>query len=215
MADYRKVEMFLIIDRSGSMGKIKADAIGGYNQFVTDQKQIPGEAIANLLLFDNEMLLVKEGVDISELPMLDNKNYVPRGSTALFDAIHLAVEKIKSKYKDTPTIDIPAILFMILTDGEENASRIITSGTKLKEIITRCRSFGWEFIFLAADQDAFSAAENYGISKGNTMNFSTHLKGDTVRSFAKMSSSTTKFRSAGLSDVEYRELMDDNDTNTK
>ena len=214
MADYRKVDMFMIIDRSGSMGSIVNDAIGGYNAFLKEQKEIPGEAIANLLLFDHEMLMIKENVPLSEIPELDTRTYIPRGSTALFDAIALAVGKIKEKYKDTISSEIPAILFMILTDGEENASHEVKTVERMKEIITECRGYGWEFVFIAADQDAFSTAASMGVSVGNTMNFSTRgVSGmaGTVGALGKMSASSTKFRKMNLSKDDLLNLMKDDD----
>ena len=214
MADYRKVDLFMIIDRSGSMGSVVNDAIGGYNTFLNEQKKIEGEAIANLLLFDHEMLMIKENVPLSELPELDTRTYIPRGSTSLFDAIALAVGKIKEKYKDTISSEIPAILFMILTDGEENSSREVRTIERMKEIITECRGYGWEFIFVAADQDAFTTATSMGMSAGNTMNYSTKgVSGmaGTAGALGKMSASTSKFRSASITKDDLLNLMKDDE----
>lgn len=214
--EWRKVDMFFILDRSGSMHSIRNKAIEGYNTFITEQKKIPGEAVATLNQFDHEYETVYENIPLSNVTLLNSDTFQPRGSTALYDAIYHTSNKIKEKYKNVITSEIPAILVIILTDGEENSSIIIKSQEDVKKIIDECRGYGWEFIYLAANQDAFGNASRMGISTGNTLNYV--ATGDGISgAYRKMSKSATKFRSMSSIDYaprSYDNLMNDDEDET-
>lgn len=117
-------EIICVVDRSGSMKKIKDDAIGGFNSFLASQKEVPGSASLTLVLFDNHYDLIHNNVPIQDVKELDDKTYVPRGTTALFNAIGKTIDDIGIRLANTTEDERPnKILFIILTDGDENASR--------------------------------------------------------------------------------------------
>ena len=167
-----KAEIVCIIDRSGSMQSIVTDAIGGFNSFLEDQKKIPGEATLTYIQFDTEYEVVHENKPIQDVNPIDSKTYVPRGGTALLDAIGKTIDTVGKRLSSTPEENKPdKVIFVILTDGEENSSSKY-SLTKIKEKITHQKDkYQWEFIFLAANQDAFAGAFNMGIDRKDTTAF--------------------------------------------
>lgn len=187
-------EIVCIIDRSGSMEAIKNDAIGGFNTFIEAQKQVPGTASISLVLFDNEYLTPITCVDIKTVEPLTDKTFVPRGSTALLDAIGRTINEIGSRLSSMQECDRPEkVMVCILTDGQENASHEFTS-QKIKEMIEHQRDkYKWEFAFLAANQDAFASASTIGISKKMTANFTANSAG-TRGAYINMSAMTTNYR---------------------
>ena len=214
---YRKVDMYAIIDRSGSMDSIKTDVIGGFNSFLTEQQTIPGEATLTYVQFDDKYDVVYDSIDIKDVVPLDNTTFVPRGMTALFDAIYKTIGTIKQKYSTTITSEIPGILVMIMTDGLENASKEVTSYEQIKKLIEECRGYGWEFVFLAANQDAFANAGRMGMSYQNTSNYvaTSGYSGSNgiIGTMKKMSKGASKFRTKGLSSMDYSSLLEDEDDN--
>lgn len=165
-------EIICILDRSGSMASIKDDAIGGFNTFIEGQKKVQGTANVTLVLFDNEYEKVYENIDINSVAILTDQVFVPRNTTALNDAIGKTINEVGDRLNKTPEDQRPEkVLITILTDGYENASREFDNN-KIKEMINHQREkYSWEFIYLAANQDAFATAGNYGISKGFASNF--------------------------------------------
>jgi hypothetical protein len=179
-------EIICIVDRSGSMESIRGDAMGGYNAFLAGQKAHPGRARFTLVLFDHEFLLVHDGVDIDGVPPLDQRSYVPRGSTALLDAIGRTIDDAGARLARTPEAERPGkVIVAILTDGMENASRTY-SRERVSDMISHQQSkYSWEFIFLAANQDAISTAQTLSIDASSAISFA--ASGAGVRSaFAAM-----------------------------
>lgn len=185
-----------ILDRSGSMSSIIDDAKGGFNEFIKEQQELDGEAFLTTLIFDHEHEYLHEEVDINKVKEITNE-WTPRGTTALNDAIAIAVEDAeKSKRKFDKT------LVVIVTDGMENASKKTTTD-KIKEIISKKESEDWQFVYLAANQDAFSTARNYGFSAGNTSNF--NASGQGVRdSFTMASMAATTYRTYNSSEKSFK-----------
>jgi hypothetical protein len=198
-------EIVCIIDRSGSMESIRSDAIGGFNAFIEEQKKIPGTASVSLVLFDNEYETPYINKDIKQIEGLTDKTFVPRGGTALFDAVGKTINSTSAKIASMKKEDRPEkVVVCILTDGEENSSKEFT-GDQIKVMIDNQKGQSqWSFIFLAANQDAFATASTFFSSAF----FSPQLSADslavcsfaatedgTARAFADMGKATTRFRS--------------------
>jgi hypothetical protein len=165
-------EIACVIDRSGSMESIRSDAMGGFNAFLAGQRAHPGQARLSVALFDHEYCLLHDALDLAHVPPLDDHSYVPRGTTALLDAIGRTVEDLGGRLARTPESDRPGkVIVVILTDGLENASTEY-SASKVAEMIDHQRScYGWEFIFLAANQDAITTARTLAIDARDAINF--------------------------------------------
>ena len=159
-------ELVFILDRSGSMGGLEADTIGGFNGMIEKQKKEEGEAYVSTILFDNESEVIHDRVKLSEIRPMTEEDYYVRGCTALLDAIGDAV-----KHKYARPEDVPAhTMFVITTDGMENASRRYTY-KEIKKLIGKQKELGWEFLFIGANIDAVEVAERVGISKERTANY--------------------------------------------
>lgn len=185
-----KTEIISILDRSGSMASIVGDAIGGFNTFLAEQKNVPGEARMTLVLFDNLFECAYAGKPIAEVEPLDSATYTPRGGTALMDAIGRTLNEQGARIKREGWAD--KVIICILTDGEENSSREFDRG-RIQAMVKHAESHGWSFVFLAANQDAFQAANKYGISAAHTAQFSADSIG-TQSAYRSMSSMTASLR---------------------
>ena len=165
-------EIVFILDRSGSMSGLEKDTIGGFNTTIEKQKQEEGEAIVSTVLFDNDMEVLHDRVSLEKVAPLTDKEYYPRGSTALLDAIGGAIHHIGNVHKYAREEDRPEkTIFVITTDGYENASRRYTSD-RVKQMVERQKQkYGWEFIFLGANIDAIETARNFGIDEERAANF--------------------------------------------
>ena len=165
-------EIAIVLDRSGSMASMSKEAIGGYNSFLESQQKLPGEAKLTLILFDHEYIVAQNGRPIKDVPPLDETTYVPRGTTALLDAIGRTVNTIGERLGKTPEPDRPAkVLIVILTDGLENASQEFKREQILAMIKRQRETYSWEFIFLGANQDAIQAGTAIGVSADHAVTF--------------------------------------------
>jgi len=161
-------EIAYILDRSGSMEPLKESAISGFNSFLKDQQETSGEANLTLVLFDDEYLLHADHTPIQEVRPLDASTYVPRSMTALLDAIGRTIDNIGKKLAKTPEKDRPGkVIIAIYTDGYENASTDYTVQKIAKMIRHQTDNYDWEFLFLAANEDAIATAADYGIDSKN------------------------------------------------
>jgi uncharacterized protein YegL len=167
-----KDEIVLIIDKSGSMDTIKDDAIGGFNSFLTEQKDIERDANVTFVLFDDRYDLIHNGKDIHEVDELTKKTYRPSGTTALLDAVGRTVDRVGERLNELNDSEKPEnVIVFILTDGMENASSDYTKD-QVKGMIQHQESkYSWEFIYGGANQDAFEEAGGLGIKAQNTFNF--------------------------------------------
>ena len=167
-----KDEIVLIIDKSGSMDAIKDDAIGGFNSFLTEQKDIERDANVTFVLFDDRYDLIHNGKDIHEVDELTKKTYRPSGTTALLDAVGRTVDRVGERLNELTNSEKPEnVIVFILTDGMENASSDYTKD-QVKGMIQHQESkYSWEFIYGGANQDAFEEAGGLGIKAQNTFNF--------------------------------------------
>lgn len=158
-------EVVFILDRSGSMDHLSDDTIGGFNSFIEKQKQEPGDALLTTVLFDDEYKILHNGVNLKNVKPITKNEYYARGMTALLDAIGKTINTVGERLSKTKEEDRPAhVLFVITTDGYENASKEFTQ-TKIKEMIEhQTNKYSWKFLFLGANIDAVSVGDNYGIT---------------------------------------------------
>ncbi len=188
-------ELIFILDRSGSMSGLESDTIGGFNAMIEKQNREEGECLVSTILFDNETEVLHDRVKLSEIrPMTDN-DYTVRGCTALIDAIGGAIHHIGNIHKYARNEDVPEhTLFVIATDGMENASHRY-SAERVKNMIKRQKEkYGWEFLFIGANIDAVETAENFGISKDRAVNYNADKTGTEVL-YSSVSRAVTELRS--------------------
>ena len=179
-------EIVCILDRSGSMEPLRADAVGGFNVFLEAQKAVPGAARLTVVLFDTEVETPHDRAPLAGVRPFTTADFVPRGGTALYDAVGDALYRLHGRIAETRPADRPErVVVAILTDGEENASRR-TSRAQLADAIAARRAEGWEFTFLAANQDAVLAAGAIGIASEDAFAFYATPEG-AVRAMASMS----------------------------
>ena len=183
-------DITLVVDRSGSMSQVKSDAEGGINEFILAQAQLPGEANITLVQFDTEYEFLYKGIPIKEAPSFE---LVPRGMTALLDAIGRAMHETDARISRMNQQDRPSlVVFVIMTDGYENASGEF-SKDQIKRLIRQFQGEqDWKFTFLGADQDAFAEAHKIGIRSGATAAFS---KSNVANAFRGTCSMVQRMRS--------------------
>lgn len=165
-------EIIFILDRSGSMSGLEADTIGGFNSMIEKQKKADGEAMISTVLFDNVSEVIHDRVSVLDIQPMTDKDYTVRGCTALLDAIGGAIHHIGNIHKYARAEDVPEhTLFVITTDGMENASRHYNA-ERVKHMIERQKArYGWEFLFLGANIDAVETARHFGIGADRAVNY--------------------------------------------
>lgn len=170
-------EIIFLLDRSGSMAGLESDTIGGFNTFVKRQGKLPGETKLTTVLFDDDYEILWAGVSAHSISLTDNEYFV-RGTTALLDAVGKSIVSVGNRLKNTSEKHRPGkVIFVITTDGMENASREFTY-EKVKKLITHQQEkYNWEFIFMGANIDAAKEADSLGISIDNAFQFEASEKG--------------------------------------
>ena len=174
-------ELVMILDRSGSMGGLESDTIGGYNSMLKKQAETDGEVLVSTVLFDSVSDVLFDRVPLSEMPQMTEKDYYVRGTTALLDAVGGAIHHIGNVHKYAREEDRPEkTIFVITTDGMENASREY-SYERVKAMVERQREkYGWEFLFLGANIDAIKTAGRFGISEDRAANYNSDSVGTSL-----------------------------------
>ena len=174
-------ELVFILDRSGSMSGLESDTIGGFNAMIAKQKKEEGEAYVSTVLFDNVSEVLHDRINLKEIPMMTSKDYTVRGCTALIDAIGGAIKHIGNIHKYARPEDVPAhTMFIITTDGQENASHRFSSDEVKKMIEHQKEKYGWEFLFIGANIDAVETAARFGIERNRAVNYNADSKGTQI-----------------------------------
>lgn len=197
-------DITVVLDRSGSMQSCKDDAEGGLNNFISEQKKLPGDAMFTLVQFDTVYEFVHTGINLKDAPPCKLE---PRGGTALLDAVGRAIVETGERLKKIEQKERPGLVaFVIVTDGGENASREFAL-EKIKEMIKHQQeAYKWQFTFLGANQDAFAAAGNMGIARGGIANYAAAAP---AQAFASASANLGRMRSATAKGAEVKNAYTD------
>ena len=207
-------ELVFILDRSGSMQELVGDTIGGFNSLVEKQRGEKGECVVSTVLFDNVSYVLHDRVPLTSIEPMTRKDYVPQGCTALTDAIGKAVKHIGNVHKYARDEDVPAhTMFVIMTDGMENASRFYTADKVRKMIERQKERFGWEFIFIGANIDAVETAENFGIAPDRAVEYLADANG-TAAVFGAACEVIDEFRVGKRISNKWRKTIE-NDTKAR
>lgn len=174
-------ELVFILDRSGSMSGLESDTIGGFNAMIRKQKEQEGEAYVSTVLFDNVSEVLHDRIPLEKVPEMTTADYTVRGCTALVDAIGDAIRHIGNIHKYARKEDVPAhTMFVITTDGQENASRRYSSDEVKKLIERQKKKYGWEFLFIGANIDAVETAAGLGIGADRAVNYCADSEGTQI-----------------------------------
>lgn len=194
----KRTELVFILDKSGSMSGLETDSIGGYNSMLAQQRALTDDCLITTVLFDNECLLLHDRLNLTKVKDMTHKDYLVGGSTALLDAIGQTIQHM-SQVKDARNV-----LFVIITDGQENASRQFTVQTVKRLLEQQKEAKGWEFIFLGANIDAVETASRMGISPDHAADFLSDSEG-TQLNYQVIADTITTYRTSGKLDEQ---LMD-------
>ena len=187
-------ELVFILDRSGSMGGLEKDTIGGFNSMIERQKKEEGKCFVTTVLFDNVNETLHDRVDLSEIKPMTEKDYYVRGCTALIDAMGDTIHHIMDIHKYVRPEDVPAhTMFVITTDGMENASKKYSSDDVKKLVEAQKKECGWEFLFIGANIDSVETAAHYGIEASRAVNYHADKAGTRVL-YAAVGSAVSNLR---------------------
>lgn len=202
-------EIVFVLDRSGSMAGLEQDTIGGFNSMIEKQKKAEGEAYISTVLFDHETEVVHDRIPLDRVERMTEDQYYVRGCTALLDAVGGAIKHIANIHKYARREDIPEkTIFVITTDGMENASTKYSSDKVKKMIEKEKKKYGWEFIFLGANIDAVEAAGNIGISPERAVNYHSDSTG-TKKNYEALSCAIAEFRCVDTLGDDWRKEIDE------
>jgi uncharacterized protein YegL len=201
-------ELVFILDKSGSMAGLEADTIGGYNAMLKKQQKAEGEAIVTTVLFDHEYHLLHDRIKVRGISPITSEDYEVGGTTALLDAIGFTIQKIVNVQKRTYEAERAGkVLFIITTDGLENASREFTASRIKKMVQHQKEKYGWEFMFLGANIDAISTAEQFGIDEDFAVDYHADSMG-TQLNYEIVSEAVMKIRSGKKIDRSWKEEIE-------
>ena len=203
-------ELVMILDRSGSMGGLESDTIGGFNGMIEKQKKEEGEAFVSVVLFDDVSEVIYDRVDLNKVEPMTDRQYYVRGCTALLDAVGGAIQHVKTIHKYAREEDVPEkTIFIITTDGMENASRTYSYAEVRRMIEEQQEKNHWEFLFLGANIDAVKEAGRFGIQASRAAKYE-HDSAGTRRNFEVLGNAVRRARSAG-SAAKMAEMFDSED----
>ena len=198
-------EMVFILDRSGSMSGLEGDTIGGFNSMIERQKQEAGEALVSTVLFDNESTVIHDRVDLRKIEPMTDRQYRVGGCTALIDALGGAIHHIGNVHKYAREEDRPEhTVFVITTDGMENASHRYTSEEVKRMVRRQEEKYGWEFLFLGANIDAVETAAHYGIRHDRAVNYHSDAQG-TALNYAAVGAAVARVRACAPLTEDWKE----------
>lgn len=201
-------EIVFILDRSGSMAGLENDTVGGFNAMIEKQKKEDGEALISTVLFDNFSEVIHDRVDVKKIEPMTDREYFVRGCTALIDAIGGAIHHIGNVHKYARPEDVPEhTMFVITTDGMENASHMYSSD-KVKRMIERQKEkYGWEFLFLGANIDAVETAKHFGIGADRAVRYHSDKVG-TALNFSVMSDAISAVRASAPLGADWKDEIE-------
>lgn len=193
-------EIVFILDESGSMSHLTDDTIGGFNSYIESQKKEPGEAYLTTVLFDDRYIVLHDHVNIQDVPPLNDHDYRPTGMTALMDAIGKTINSVGHRLANTPEEERPShVIFVITTDGYENASREFTREKAKQMIEHQQEKYSWQFLFLGAGIDAYQEARSIGIGGVHTMSVTADSMG-TQNVYCSVANASKNIRSSCTTD---------------
>ena len=174
-------ELVFILDRSGSMAGLESDTIGGFNALIEKQKREEGKCFVTTVLFDSESRMIHDREPLESIPKMTENDYTPHGCTALIDAIGKTIKHVSDIHKYARPEDVPEhTVFVITTDGLENASHVFTSDEVKKAVERQKTEKGWEFLFIGANIDSVETARGFGIGEDRAVNYHADKKGTKV-----------------------------------
>lgn len=201
-------ELVFILDRSGSMSGMESDTIGGYNGMLEKQKKEPGEAIVTTVLFDDQYELLHDRINLRGVVPITEREYYVRGTTALLDAVGRTINKIGNAQMHTAEEErADRVLFVITTDGRENASREFKYDQVRQMIAHQKSKYNWEFIFFGADIDAVTEAARFGIRANRAVQFVKDRKG-MESNYEMMNEAISEFRSSETLSDDWKKPVD-------
>lgn len=204
--------MAIVIDKSGSMGNMRNDVIGGFNNLIAEQQKVKGDATISLIHFSTDYNVISDFAPLDKSEKLSRSNFIPEGGTALLDAMGKTLEEVKSKIHKMKENEKPSkVIFVFITDGEENSSKEYTKD-RVFEMIADLKSedrddkIKWDFVFIGANQDAIQAGGSFGIRANASLTYDASSAGATM-AFMSLSKGISSYRS--VSDSEYAFSEDD------
>ena len=201
-------ELVFILDRSGSMSGLEKDTIGGFNAMIEKQKREDGQALVSTVLFDNESVVIHDRLPLDRVPPLTEREYYTRGCTALLDAVGGAIHHIGNIHKYARKEDVPEkTLFIITTDGYENASRRYDYEKVRHMIQHEKEKYGWEFLFLGANIDAAAEAQRFGIDADRAVTYKCDAAG-TALNYDVISEAVCHVRASRPLDAGWKAKID-------
>ena len=208
MNENKTTELVFILDRSGSMAGLESDTIGGFNGMIQKQKRQDGACFVSTVLFDNESTVLHDRVPLGDVPAMTEREYTVGGCTALLDALGDAIRHVGNIHKYARPEDVPAqTLFVITTDGMENASHRYNAEQIKAMIGQKKEACGWEFLFIGANIDAVQTAARYGIDSTRAVNYHADAKGTGVV-YEAVGKAVACMRCAAPLDGNWREDID-------
>ena len=202
-------ELVFILDRSGSMNGLEKDTIGGFNAMIEKQKQEAGEALVSTVLFDNESVVIHDRLPLDRVPRMTEKEYFTWGCTALLDAVGGAIHHIGNIHKYARRQDVPEkTMFIITTDGYENASKRYDYERVRKMIERQKEKYGWEFLFLGANIDAAAEARRFGIGADRAVNYKCDKAG-TALNYEVISEAVCSVRASRPLSAAWKKRIDE------
>ena len=201
-------ELVFILDRSGSMAGLESDTIGGFNAMIEKQKKEKGECYVSTVLFNNVSTVLHDRVKLSDIRPMTDREYFVGGCTALLDALGGAVHHIGNIHKYARAEDVPEhTMFVITTDGMENASQRYDSEQVKRMIERQKKKYGWEFLFIGANIDAVETARRYGIDESRAVNYNADEKGTEIL-YESVACAVSNVRKCASLDNSWRDNLD-------
>ena len=200
-------EIICVIDKSGSMSKTAEDAIGGFNEFLKKQRELKSEARFTLTFFDTTYEIIHKSVTLDEVVELSSRNYMPGGMTALFDAIGRTIDEVSKVHSDLGDECPEKVIMVILTDGNENSSKEYKKELVVSKI-NEYRGKNWEFVFLGANESAFSEGGRIGVRSQMTRGFRAKSSGGMRKMYTCMDSAVSSYRATSKVNLDDNKAKD-------